>query len=203
MGLIAKLLSFTRATRNGVPVTDVKADPGGGAILTAEHAAPAGDDSCPLPGDYVALGYAPGTGRKTALGYFDTVNTPLAGPGEKRIYGRDGDGAAISIVWLKSTGEIIINNEAATISLADGGDITLGSGGGTVTVTVKASGEIEGANATGNFKLETSGAFTANGAKMTLTGDVVTASGLSLLTHVHPTSSPGAPTGPGQAPPAP
>ena len=83
MAKIAKLLSFVRAVRNGIPVSDVKCDPGGGANVTAEHAGPPGDDSHPLPDDYVAIGAASGTGRETAVGYFDPKNAGKAQAGRK------------------------------------------------------------------------------------------------------------------------
>ena len=45
MGLIAKLLSFTRVTRNNAKISDVKVNPGGGPNITVEHYATPGDDS--------------------------------------------------------------------------------------------------------------------------------------------------------------
>ena len=69
MGRIAKLLSFLRTSRNEAKISDVKVDPGGGPNITAEHFAAAGDDSHPLPGDYVALNTDSGSGRESAIGY--------------------------------------------------------------------------------------------------------------------------------------
>ena len=69
MGRIAKLLSFVRVVRNGANLSDVKVDPGGGANITAEHFATPGDDSHPMPNDYVALSADSGTGRESAIGY--------------------------------------------------------------------------------------------------------------------------------------
>lgn len=122
MGIIAKLLSFTRATRNGAPIGDVKCDPGGGAIVTAEHTAPAGDDSHPMPGDYVALSAAAGTGRQSAIGYFDPINAPKATPGEKRIYARNSAGEFVAEVWLRSSGACVINNVAGVFVLQPDGE---------------------------------------------------------------------------------
>ena len=51
MGRIALVLSFIRSLANGANVSDVKVDSGGGANTTAQHFAPAGDDSHPLPDD--------------------------------------------------------------------------------------------------------------------------------------------------------
>ena len=89
MGRIAKLLSFVRVTRHGIPVSDVKVDPGGGAIVTLENFSPIGDDAHPLPGDYVYGGSVEGTGRESILGYVDPLNEPTSQPGDKRIYASD------------------------------------------------------------------------------------------------------------------
>ena len=78
MGRIAKLLSFVREVRNGAKVSDSKVDPGGGADITAQHFAAAGDDSHPMPGDYVALNTDSGSGRESAVGYLDPLNAPKA-----------------------------------------------------------------------------------------------------------------------------
>lgn len=125
MAKIAQLLSFARATRNGIPVSDVKCDPGGGANVTAEHASAPGDDSHPLPGDYVAIGAASGTGRETAVGYYDPKNAGVAQAGEKRIYARTPDGAVSVEVWLKKSGECLITNGAGTFILEPGGTFDL------------------------------------------------------------------------------
>lgn len=107
MGRIARLLSFVRVMRRGVRLTDVKADPGGGANVTAAHFAAPGDDSNPLRDDYVALLPIPRSGGDVVVGYADTLNAPKAEPGEKRIYARDADtGAAVAEVWIKSDGSI-------------------------------------------------------------------------------------------------
>lgn len=166
MGRIAKLLSFVRGEKNGAKVSDVKADPGGGANVTAQHFASPGDDSHPLPGDYVAMAGARGTGRENAVGYIDPTNEPKAGPGEKRIYARDENGAVVVEVWLKNDG-------TATLVNAEG------------SVTLAPSGSIKGVNGGGQFELQAGGDFVANGATMTTDGDVVTSDGISLRTHVH------------------
>jgi hypothetical protein len=149
VGRVVKILSFVRAIRNGVPVSDVKCDPGGGAIVTAEHTAPPGDDSQPLAGDYAAVSDAAGTGRQSAVGYYDPVNEPKAGPGEKRIYARDSAGTMIVELWLKSSGELSITNGVGTFTMEPGGTVNV------------------------------------NGARITLDGDFITKSGVSLDGHTH------------------
>lgn len=106
-------------------VSDVKCDPGGGANVTAEHTAPVGDDSHPLPGDYAAISDAAGTGRQSTVGYYDPVNEPKTQPGEKRIYARDSSGATIVDIWLKNTGELVITNGAGTFTLEPGGEFNI------------------------------------------------------------------------------
>lgn len=149
MGRAVNVLSVTRANRNGMPITDIKCDPGGGANVTAEHAQPAGDDSHPLPNDYAAISGASGTGRQTAVGYFDPLNAPKAQPGEKRIYARDTAGALVVEVWLQNDGSCVVTNGAGTLLLQPDGE------------------------------------FNINGARITTSGDVITAAGVSLDNHTH------------------
>lgn len=124
MGL-ARLLSFVRTRANSAQVSDVKVDPGGGANVTAQHFAPAGDDSHPLPGDYVALTGASGTGRANAVGYIDPANEQKAAAGEKRVYARSADGAPMVEVWLKNDGSAIIQNSAGVFTLQPDGEFNI------------------------------------------------------------------------------
>lgn len=125
MGLIARLLSFTRAQRNAAYVSDAKVDPGGGANLSAPHFSAPGDDSQPLPGDYVFAVPAKRSGSAAAVGYLDPVNEPKAGPGDKRVYARNADGAIVGELWLKSSGDIELTNGAATLTLKASGAVEL------------------------------------------------------------------------------
>jgi hypothetical protein len=110
VGLTAKLLAFTRIVRRGANANDVKASLGGGENMTAEHFSAPGDDSNPLPGDYIALVNSTGSGSKLAVGYLDPKNQQKAEAGEKRIYSRDGDGAQVAEIWLKSDGTLVVNS---------------------------------------------------------------------------------------------
>lgn len=158
MGRVVQLLSFTRAERNGMTVSDVKSDPGGGANVTAEHTAAPGDDSHPLAGDYAVVGNAAGTGRQSVVGYYDPVNAPKSGPGEKRIYARDSSGAMIVEVWLKNTGEVLITNGAGTFTLESGGGFNINgaritTGGDVITaagVSLDGHTHNQGADSDGN-----------------------------------------------------
>lgn len=203
MGRIAKLLSFLRTSRNEAKISDVKADPGGGPNITAEHFADSGDDSHPLPGDYVALNTDSGSGRESAIGYLDPLNEPKAQPGDKRIYGRDSESGAVVVeVWLKNDGTAIVSN--------DNGSVTLRPDGGTVVTTPEstfdaaADGSIKGDNGNGSYELQAGGDFLVNGVTIDTSGNVTIPTSLNLAGkeiagHDHPitsgSSAPG-PTGP-------
>ena len=172
MGLIGLVLSFVRVSRNAVTISDVKTDPGGGPNITPEHFSAPGDDSHPLPGDYVYAGPTPQRGKYAAIGYMDPTNTPTAQPGDKRIYGRDSDsGAEVVQVWLQNDGTAIISN--------DNGSVTL-----------RANGSILGQNSAGSFELEQGGDFVVNGVTIAANGDVtipssLTLNGKEIAEHVH------------------
>lgn len=136
MGVIAKILSFTRTVKSGENAADVKADPGGGDNLTGEHFSSPGDDSHPLENDTVFLVDTVGDGNKNAVGYMDTKNIPKSDVGEKRIYARDGSGAMVAEIWLKKTGSIVIDNGSGSVELEPSGDINLNG------VIIDANGKI-------------------------------------------------------------
>lgn len=150
LGVLARVLSFTRTQRNGAKLSDVKLDPGGGPNITGEHLADPGDDSYPLTTDYAAAMSIPRGGGKVPIAYADTINTPKAEEGEKRIYGRDpATGLAVNEVWLKSDGSVII------------------------------------ANALGAIELKADGSVNINGAVISAAGEVTSATGKVLSTHIH------------------
>lgn len=125
MGRVTRLLSFVRGAVGGDKVSDVKADPGGGANITAQHFSSPGDDAVPLPGDYVAISAAAGSGRGSAVGYLDPLNEQKAERGEKRIYARDVEGAQVVEVWLKRDGTAIIQNSAGVFTLQPDGEFNI------------------------------------------------------------------------------
>lgn len=172
MGRIARLLSFVRVIRNGAKVSDVKVDPGGGANITAQHFAPSGDDSHPLPIDFVIIEDVEGTGRESVVGYVDPVSEPKALPGDKRIYARDENGVTVVEIWLKNTGEALISNDNGSVTLRpDGSTVTTTPGG---TFDAKADGSIKGDNGSGSFELQAAGDFLVNGVTIDVNGNITT-----------------------------
>lgn len=154
MGRITKLLSFSRVERNGAKISDVKIDPGGGHNITAEHFAPAGDDSFPLKSDYVVTNDILRAGGEAAIGYLDSINTPKALEGDKRIYARDANtGAVIIEIWLKNDGTGILSN-------ANG------------SFTLNPDGSIKGDNGSGSFELQAGGDFVVNGVTIDTNGNI-------------------------------
>lgn len=133
------MLAFIRSLRGTANVSEARADLGGGQTIQADHFAPSGDDSYPLPTDYVVTLGVNGTGRVSAVGYVDPINTPVATAGDKRIYARDPvTGETVVAFWLKSTGEAVWSNGAGAITLQANGTINLNgvtiSPAGAVTV---------------------------------------------------------------------
>lgn len=172
MGLIGRLLSFTRGTRKGAEVGLSKVNPGGGYIVTCEHFGAPGDDGQPLPGDYVVTVSVPRTGVPAAVGYLDPVNAGQAGPGERRLYARNSSGAPVVSLWLKADGSITVANENGSLVLQPGGAFVING------VTIDSDGNID-----------TAGNITSTG---TVEGtNVQTAAGIDLGFHTHSGVTPG------------
>lgn len=125
MGLIAKLLSFVRTEDGDAKIADVTVDPGGGANLTIPHYSCPGDDSQPLPDDFVAATESTGSGNAMAIGYLDPKNAGEADAGEKRIYARNADGDIVAWFWLKNDGSAIVDNGEGSIELGADGVVTI------------------------------------------------------------------------------
>lgn len=111
MGRVAAFLSWALNTNSSEQPPEIKGDPGGEAVCTAEHFSPPGIDSQPCQGDYFATHDGPGTGDEVVSGYHDPKEANRkAGSGEARIYARDGDGATVCEVWCKADGSVEINS---------------------------------------------------------------------------------------------
>lgn len=170
MGRIAKLLSFVRSAVKGTKVSNVKVDPGGGANITAQHFSAPGDDSHPLPDDYVATMPVQRTGSEVAVGYLDPKSEQKAQPGDKRIYARDpADGSVVVEIWLKNDGTAVTSN-------ANG------------SVTLSPDGSIKGTNSNGSFELQAGGNFVVNGVTIDTSGNITSPATITAPTVVGSTS---------------
>lgn len=155
---VAKILSFDRVSGDA---SDVKVDRGGGDNLTGQHFSAPGDDSHPLPGDYVLMSDPRGSGRQSVSGYHDPKNLQTAAAGEKRIYSRDESGATVAEVWLKNDGSINIQsiNGASVfingVEITPDGDIKLANG-----VVLGVHTHAQGADSGGDTQVETDGPTT-------------------------------------------
>lgn len=194
MGWVGKLISFVSGKRNGVDFKESQVDPGAGANITAEHFADAGDDSHPLPGDFISAVDIPRTGGSIATGYVDAKNTPIAAAGEKRIYGRDSDGVVVNQIHLFNDGKVVVKNDEGTMTLKPDGQWTIESPAATLDIHVdgrihgqnsngsfllRADGRFGGLNSNGFFRLEVNGDFNANGTLTKPNGDII---GLTKVT---------------------
>ena len=177
MGLIVKILSFARRIKsNGVKLSEVKGDDGGGNVRTAEHYGPVGDDSVPLLTDKAIGVEIPRTGGIAIVGYLDPLNDTVAQAGEKRVFARDPDsGGIVCNIYLKNDGSIIGANDNGSFELEAGGDFKING------LTIDSSGNINGSGT------------------IAMTGDIV-AGTVSLKTHVHPIASGSSAPGPTGAP---
>ena len=188
-GMISKVLSTRRVTRHGAPVLDVKANNGGRAPITLEHLSPAGDDSAPLPGDYLGGTPTQGTGRGVVSGYVDVRNEGIAEPGEVRRYSRDLDGAVQATLHLMGDGTVQIVSTPTGTSFTIQVDGTITVANPAASVVLNDDGSIRGENGAGYFQLSDAGEFEANGAKITKVGEVINAAGTVLGTHTHSTGT--------------
>lgn len=180
MGLISLVLDFVRTERNTAKVSDVKTDPGGGALLTSDHFQPAGVDSYPLPNDYALLVSVQGTGRLSAAGYLDPKNLQTSLAGEWRAYSRDpSSGDQVAQVWTKNDGALFLENASGSHTInPDGSQTSLNASG---YITLGANGEVD----INGCVIDTSGNITTGGGA-TVASDVATSSGVSLDGHTHP-----------------
>lgn len=168
MGMIARVLSFVRATRkNGAAASDVKVDTGGGANATAEHYGAPGDDGVPLPGDYAVTVSTVRGGGLAVVAYLDPKTAGVAGPGERRLYARNAAGAVSVSLFLQASGAATLSNGGGSLTLGADGKVTING------VTIDPDGTI------------------------TTPTDVKAGPlAVSLLLHKHISALPGSPTGP-------
>lgn len=151
-GFWGKIISAVRVTKRGIPNADIKTSGKGGANVTADHAMPPGYDALPLDGDFGFFGAGQRSGSAAVSGYADSTEKKAV-KGESRLYARDESGALVAEIWLKKTGEIVMENE---------------NGG----VTLSAAGAITGQNSNGSFALQSGGNFVVNGVTIDPSGNI-------------------------------
>ena len=198
MGRIARVLSFVKSKIREKNFINVKCNPDAGSNVTAQHFSDSGDDSHPLPDDYVYYNGVPAKGRAAAIGYIDHKNEPKANAGEKRSYARNTDGTPVNEVYLKNDGSVFVSNDNGSILLRpDGGSIVttpnstveMDSNGNIIakntkgSLSLNVSGAIEGSNI-GKFELKSSGVMNINGVTIDLAGNIVTPTTITAATSV-------------------
>lgn len=154
MGIIAKVISFTRVVRSGVHISIVKCNPGGRPKTVPMYSTP-GDDAQPLPIDYCILVPLPGSGQYLCVGFANVKNAGKAAAGEKRIYARNSSGTQISEVWLKNDGTILVSNGSVNFTI-QGDNVTIENPG---NILMKPGG---------NFEVDAGGNVVLKGARVDL-----------------------------------
>lgn len=137
MGLIARIVNMLGPGKGSASEwrRQYRVDPGGGAAVTASQFAPAGDDSAPLKSDKLLLVEVPKSGVFCIVGYADTINTPEALAGERKLYARNAGGTIMCSLWLKADGSVHIEG-AGSIVMEAGGNVVING------VTISPSGDI-------------------------------------------------------------
>lgn len=102
----------------------IRADLGGGDIITADYYASSGHDALPREGDYVLVTEGAGAGEYSVAG-FDDGSSKVSKPGENRLYSRDADGVIKASAHLFEDGQIVVRNEAASITISPEGAISI------------------------------------------------------------------------------
>jgi hypothetical protein len=143
----AQVLRIERVDDEDGLGVDVVFDPGGTNNATARHYAPAGVDSLPLDGDFMALGES-GRADEYCAGYADTRNASKVAQGECRLYARSLAGDVVFEIWLKGDGSLRVGNGVGSIDMAADGKVTINGVTFDVDGNVVAKGEITAKGAT-------------------------------------------------------
>lgn len=199
MGMIAKVKSWTAKTFSG----DVECNPGGGANIRSQLAAPAGVDAPPMPGDYNVVLEIQGAGRTVTVAVVDPKNAAVAKSGEYRIYARDADGAPVCSLHLKADGSTVLENENGNYTHGADGSHTLTTGDASLAVAADKSISLN--NGSGSAVLEAGGNVVINGVTIDTSGNITTggtveaddvtatSTDVTLSTHTHNTGNVPAP----------
>lgn len=197
MGIIGKLLSFTRATRDNAKQADIKIATSGDT-LTAQYVQGAGDDAVPLPGDYPLCVRIERAGRVVVVGFVEPDATQTAQAGERRMYARDGDRAEVVQIWLKNDGTLLASNDNGSYELRPDGSQKLQNDNG--SYELRANGSHRSQNASGYYELQAGGTVDVNTATIDPAGNIVATSvsapsikvnGKELKDHKHSGVTPG------------
>lgn len=199
MGMIARVLSWFAREFSG----DLECDPGGGANIRSQLAAPPGVDAPPMDGDDIVIVGIQGTGRTVAVATFDTANPSTAGQGEFYIYSRDADKVPAAALQLFADKRAVLSNENGSATLGADGSHTLVTGDASATIAADKSITLN--NGSGSIKLEAGGNVVINGVTIDTNGNISTAGTLNaadvtadsqnvtLSTHTHNTGNVPAP----------
>ncbi len=142
MGRLAEVLECYVEEIDGMKISRVKCDAGGGRPITADHYSGVGEEENPLPGDFAFLAEDSGTGRWVALRFFDPKWVRRGAPGEHVRYSRSSDGTPKTVIHLKADGSCVVN-EKVTISASGAVDAA-----GEVTAKAGTPGAVGGSTHT-------------------------------------------------------
>lgn len=172
-------------------------------IQTVQLVAQAGEECSPPNGSLVVVGNS-GQARKWAVGTDDGI-TPVMGVGGKRIYSIDpATHAVIADIKLKPDGTIVLEGPEATVIMDPDGTITVINPG--AEVGINPAGDIAATcrslvltTDNGVITMSQAGTLTLDVPTLHVTGDItcdgdVTASGISLVDHLHGGVQPGSGT---------
>lgn len=160
MGRIGLISSIEANTGDGDDVPDVILDPGAGDELKVPMFSAPGDDSRPLPGDYVGTISHPGDEGQTAVAYASPGVESIAVDGEVRRFARDSDGKVVCEYHFKNDGSFEFKNENTTLTVESGGTIVIDS---SESVNIQSADAIT-IRGDSEVTIESSGTVTINGA---------------------------------------
>ena len=150
---LSRVISFKRVNDGA---SETKIDPHGGANKTVQHLADAGEDSYPLPNDYLLFSSFDQQGGGIGHGYIDPKNQQKAAAGEKRTYARNSGGSQVVEFWMKKDGEAIIENlNGHFIKLEPTGKASIHNDIADIIMFV--DGEIIAKNANGSINIKPDG----------------------------------------------
>lgn len=197
MGIIGKLLSFTRTTRDNAKQADVKIATSGDT-LTAQYVQGAGDDAVPLPGDYPLCVRIERAGRIVVVGFVEPDATQTAQAGERRMYSRNASREEMAEVWIKNDGTVLVSNASGYYELRPDGSQKLHNDNGSYELRANGSQRLE--NSSGYIELQAGGTVDVNTATIDPSGNIVATSvtapsivvnGKELKDHKHGGVTPG------------